>query len=173
VTILPACRMQLVKEIISWNTSTYHSLPPARSLEAQPVAMGILEDKRLWPWNPSLTCCCWLRMTIAGQKLPNIMVRMHDLVVGSWWLPGEDGKTFIPRLRSLGYLYVHLLLRRQMRPTGIAQLLSWEFFSSLHYSSVCSSLCSLQLTSNYYTNVSENTKCIILITVRQASHFTF
>lgn len=97
VTILPACRMQLVKEIISWNAGTYHpSLPPARSLEAHPVATGILEDKRRWPWNSSLTCFCWLRMTIAGQKLPNIMVRMHSWVVGSWWLPGEDGKTFIP-----------------------------------------------------------------------------
>lgn len=40
-------------------------------------------------------------------------------------------------------------------------------------SSVYFSLHTLQFTSNYYPNVRENIKCIILNTVRRASHFTF
>lgn len=47
------------------------------------------------------------------------------------------------------------------------------FFLLCNYSSVCSSLPTLQFTSSYYPNVHENIKCIILNTVRQAAYFTF
>ena len=146
--------------------------PPPRNLEAHPEAIGILEDKWRWPWNPSLTCCCLLRMTTAGQKLPNIMVKMHNLVAESWRLHGEDGKTF-PLFEVLMLSIRSLVAKETNAPNTYCTTLIMRVFFLLHnYSSVCS-VCSLQVTSNYYTNVHENIKCIILNTVRQASHSTF
>lgn len=147
--------------------------PPPRNLEAHhPAAIGILEDKWRWPWNPSLTCCCPLRMTTAGQKLPNIMAKVYNLVAESWRLRGEDGKT-IPLFEVLMLSIRSLVAEETNAPNRYCTTLYHESFFLLHnYSSVCS-LRSLQMTSNYYTNVHENIKCIILNAVRQASHFTF
>lgn len=89
MTILPACRMQLVKENIALNTGTSHLPPP-----------GVWRPT-MQSWNPSPTCCRLLQQSIACHKLPNVTARMHNSVAESWLLCGEGGKTEPLSIRSL------------------------------------------------------------------------
>lgn len=143
---------------------------PPKNLEAHQAARGIVEGKwHHWPQNPSLPCCRLLKMTIACQNLPRVMVRMYNVVAESWLLRGEDGKAF-PPFEILMLPIRSLVAKETNAPnTYHTTLIVRVIFLLRNYSSVCSSLHTLQFTSNYYPNVRENIKCIILNTVSQAS----
>lgn len=164
-TILPACRRHLVKEK---NFKHKHPPPTPRRTwrpskqfwkvngTGHGVHYYVAAPRSKWS-SPVRSCqASWWARTGRLRNLGSSMARTAKCS---------------PCSRSLCYLYVHLLLRRQMHPTCTVQLSSWVF-SFFAITDVCSSLHTLQFTSNY-PNVRENIKCIILNTVRQASCLPF
>lgn len=145
VTILPACRMQLVKENIALNTGTSHLPPPG---VWRPTTQS---------WNPSLT---WLSLAPTAHCLSQI-AKCH----------GEDAQFSCRILATLWWgwqnrapLSIRSLVAKETNAPNTCYttlIMRVFFFLLLHnYGSVYSSLHTLPFTSNYYPNVHENTKGI-------------
>lgn len=130
--------------------------------------MRILEGKGRWPRVPH-----YLAVLAQNDHCLLENVKGNGVVAESWLLRGEDGKT--STLFEVLMLPIRSLVAKETNVPKVysTTLIVTIFFLLRNHSSVCSSPHTLQFTANYYPNVRENIKCIILNTVRQASHFTF